>query len=39
VVERVPPELEGVPDSQLGDPALMTPARLREWLEELTQQS
>ncbi len=38
VVERVPPELEGVPDSQLGDPALMTPARLRQWLEELTQQ-
>ena len=36
VVQRVPPELEGVSDSQLGDPTLMTPTRLREWLYELT---
>ncbi len=35
VVERVPPELDGVADSQLGDPALMSPVRLREWLGEL----
>ena len=36
VVERVPPELEGVDDTQLGDPAVMTAERLREWLDELT---
>jgi hypothetical protein len=36
VVERVPPELEGVEDARLGDRSLMTPMRLREWLDELS---
>jgi hypothetical protein len=35
VVQHVPPELDGVEDGQLGDPSLMTPTRLREWLDEL----
>ncbi len=35
VVQRVPPELEGVDDARLGDRSLMTPMRLREWLDEL----
>jgi glycosyltransferase involved in cell wall biosynthesis len=39
VVQNVPPELEGVQDAQLGDPAVMTPEQLRSWLQELTQPS
>ena len=35
VVLVVPPELEGVDDSALGDPLVMTPAALRSWLETL----
>ncbi len=33
VVQRVPPELEGIADDRLGDPDIMSPARLRSWLE------
>lgn len=35
VVDRVPPELEGVQDAQLGDPAIMSTSQLRGWLEAL----
>ncbi len=35
VVQAVPPELEGVADADLGDPNVMAPARLREWIESL----
>ncbi len=35
VVEAVPPELVGVEDSALGDPAVMSPHQLRLWLESL----
>ena len=35
VVRVVPPELEGVPDSALGDRSVMTPTALRNWLESL----
>lgn len=36
VIERVPPELDGVEDHELGDPAVMTPQRLRQWLADVT---
>ena len=36
VIERVPPELDGVEDHELGDPAVMTPKRLRQWLADVT---
>jgi len=39
VVQRVPPELESVADDQLGDRGLMTPARLREWLDGVPRRS
>lgn len=35
VVQRVPPELEGVDDARLGDPAVMSASRLRAWLGNL----
>ena len=35
VVARVPPALEGVADADLGDPAVMSPAELRAWLDDL----
>jgi hypothetical protein len=35
VVRVVPPELEGVPDTGLGNPDVMSPSRLRSWLEGL----
>jgi hypothetical protein len=35
VVQRVPPELVGVPDARLGDPSVMSPSNLRAWLETL----
>ncbi len=36
VVQRVPEQLGGVDPSDLGDPAVMSPADLRDWLEALT---
>ena len=36
VVQRVPPELEGVADERLGDPDVMTPGQLRAWLSGFT---
>ena len=36
VIERVPPELEGVADHELGDPSVMTPQQLRTWLADVT---
>ena len=39
VVQAVPPELEGVPDAHLGDPEVMSPGRLRTWLEDLDPES
>ena len=35
VVQEVPRELEGVADAQLGDRTVLTPDRLREWIEGL----
>lgn len=32
LIDRLPPELEGVPDERLGDPAIMSPQRMREWI-------
>ncbi|CAN5916961.1 hypothetical protein BH23ACT10_BH23ACT10_23150 [soil metagenome] len=36
VVQQVPPQLETADAADLGDPAIMSPADLRSWLEELT---
>ena len=35
VVQAVPPELERVADADLGDPDVMSPARVAEWIESL----
>lgn len=35
VVQRLPPELDGAADADLGDPDVMSPAALRAWLESL----
>lgn len=35
VVQRVPDELKGVPADRLGDPNVMSPDRLRAWIEGL----
>ncbi len=35
MVQATPPELEGVADGDLGDPDIMSPAALREWIEGL----
>lgn len=35
VVQQVPPQLEGVDPSDLGDPAVLSPADLRAWLAHL----
>jgi hypothetical protein len=35
VVQQIPPQLEGVDPSELGDPAVLSPADLRVWLADL----
>jgi len=35
VVQHIPPQLEGVDPSELGDPAVLSPADLRVWLADL----
>lgn len=35
VVQRIPHQLEGAEPADLGDPAVMSPAELRAWLEQL----
>lgn len=35
VVQQIPEELEGVEPTDLGDPAVMSPERLRAWLADL----
>ena len=34
LIDHVPPELEAAADEELGDPALMSPARMREWIRQ-----
>ena len=35
IVPRVPPELDGVDDAELGSRSIMTPSQLRAWIETL----
>ncbi|MCP4226930.1 MAG: hypothetical protein GY773_26610 [Actinomycetia bacterium] len=39
VVQLIPPDLEGAPAARLGDPTLMSPQKLRSWLETLAAES
>jgi hypothetical protein len=37
LIDHLPPELEGTEDAALGDPDLMAPERMREWIRERKQ--
>jgi hypothetical protein len=34
LIDHLPPQLEGVADADLGDPAIMSPAQVQEWIRE-----